>query len=204
MTQGIMDCVAIVLRKDTGEVFASHVTRNVVFGSLESDLDRFLSNEERVTSAHLVSLYTSDLMLKIYELLTNKKIAITTITRPKLPSGEHLIFESGLSNALRISTYGCRIYHPSKCLEQAVVKKFSVVNSSLACPPIVDYSGNLFGSPWVCWSMGSSVTVSGSNLTFDSTYGLNDNFYASCSVFVDAKNGEIIASRAGGAQIGNA
>jgi hypothetical protein len=78
------------------------------------------------------------------------------------------------------------------------------VNSSLACPPIVDYSGNLFGSPWVCWSMGSSVTVSGSNLTFDSTYGLNDNFYASCSVFVDAKNGEIIASRAGGAQIGNA
>ena len=102
MTQGIMDCVAIVLRKDTGEVFASHVTRNVVFGSLESDLDRFLSNEERVTSAHLVSLYTSDLMLKIYELLTNKKIAITTITRPKLPSGEHLIFESGLSNALRI------------------------------------------------------------------------------------------------------
>jgi len=212
MTQGIMDCVGIFLQKDTGEVFASHVTRNVIFGSLESDLDQFLLNEERVKCAHLVSLYTSDLMLKIYELLTNKKIAITTITRPKLPSGEHLIFESGLSNALRISTYSCRIYHPSKCLEQAVVKKFSVVNSSLACPPIVDYSGNvltIWGPVYAPYSatitLGTYLTIGPlSGLNFDSTYGLNDNFYASCSVFVDTKTGEIIASRAGGAQIGNA
>ncbi len=210
MTQGIMDCVAIVLRKDTGEVFASHVTRNVVFRSLESDLDRFLSNEERMTCAHLVSLYTSDLMLKIYELFKSKNISVTTITRPSLAGDEHLIFESGLSS-LCLSTYSCRIYHPSKCLEQAVVKKFSVLNSSLACPPIVDYSGKVLtiGGP-VCSSyistitLGSSLTIGPvSGLNFDSTYGLNDNFYASCCVFVDAKTGEIIVSRSGSAQIGN-
>ena len=118
--------------------------------------------------------------------------------------------QSGLSS-LCLSTYSCRIYHPSKCLEQAVVKKFSVLNSSLACPPIVDYSGKVLtiGGP-VCSSyistitLGSSLTIGPvSGLNFDSTYGLNDNFYASCCVFVDAKTGEIIVSRSGSAQIGN-